>query len=132
MMQKKWYALYVSSRAEKKVGLLLTENNIEAYVPLVKTMRHWSDRKKKVEVPLINGYVFTRIEATERDRVLQTRGVVGFVKHEGKDAVVRENEINYLKIVSQSGNEAEVGLSKELPELGAEVKPRWVARKFMQ
>jgi transcription antitermination factor NusG len=55
---KKWHAVYVSSRTEKKINDLLNNKGIEAYVPVVKTMRQWSDRKKMVEMPLLNGYVF--------------------------------------------------------------------------
>jgi len=47
---KNWHALYVSSRTEKKVMQTLLSKNIEAYVPLVKTMRQWSDRKKNGRV----------------------------------------------------------------------------------
>ena len=58
---KHWHAIYVCSRSEKKVCENLNKKNIEAYVPVVKTIRQWSDRKKKIELPLINGYVFVRI-----------------------------------------------------------------------
>jgi transcription antitermination factor NusG len=61
---KYWHAIYVSSRAEKKVCENLSNKNIEAYVPVVKTIRQWSDRKKKIELPLISGYVFVRISFT--------------------------------------------------------------------
>ena len=56
--KKKWHAVYVSSRTEKKITDLLNNKGIEAYVPIIKTMRQWSDRKKMVELPLLNGYVF--------------------------------------------------------------------------
>ncbi|MBK6836162.1 MAG: UpxY family transcription antiterminator [Bacteroidetes bacterium] len=58
---KNWFALYVSSRAEKKVMESLLTKGIQAYAPLVKTVRNWSDRKKTVELPLLNGYVFVYI-----------------------------------------------------------------------
>ena len=46
----KWYAVYTRPRFEKQVGQRLLEDGIEAYVPLIKTMRQWSDRKKVVEM----------------------------------------------------------------------------------
>jgi transcriptional antiterminator RfaH len=92
-----WHAIYVSSRSEKKVGELLTYKNIDAYVPLVKTMRQWADRKKMVEFPLLNGYVFVNINEIEKDKVFQTKGVVNFVRSEGKIAVLKNEEIERLK-----------------------------------
>src|SRR6188472_2452236 len=83
-VMKNWHAIYVKSRTEKKVGEALEARNIEAYVPVVKTMRQWSDRKKMVELPLLNGYVFVNITLKEQDVVLQTRGVVNFVRSEKK------------------------------------------------
>ena len=64
MEERKWHAIYVNSRSEKKIGDLLLSKSIEAYVPLTKTMRQWSDRKKMVELPLLNGYVFVNISFT--------------------------------------------------------------------
>ena len=56
-----WYAVYTTSRAEKKVKQRLDESGIENYLPLRTEIRIWSDRKKKVSLPLIPGYIFVRI-----------------------------------------------------------------------
>ncbi len=101
----KWHALYVSSRSEKKVYNTLTQNNVQAFVPIVKTMRQWSDRKKIVEIPLINGYVFVNINSKQKDSVLQTQGVVNYVYFDGKHAVIRDNEIETLKQIALTGYE---------------------------
>lgn len=103
-----WYAVYVNSRAEKKTGALLAEKGFEAYVPLVKTTRQWSDRKKLVELPLMNGYVFVKINEAAAMHVLQTRGVVNFVRAEGRMAPIREEEIERLKQVARLGYQVEV------------------------
>jgi transcription antitermination factor NusG len=103
VQNKKWHALYVSSRAEKKIMDTLLAKGIEAYVPLVRTMRQWSDRKKMVELPLMNGYVFVHILPTENDRTLQTQGVVNFVRLERKIAIVRDVEIERLKQLVELG-----------------------------
>lgn len=119
---KKWYALYTASRQEKIAGRLLSEKGIECYLPLVKTMRQWSDRKKMVEFPLLNGYLFVRIHPSEKELVLQTRGIVRFVRCEGKDAVVRENEIEGLKQLVELGYHLEAqGIRRQYKE-GEKVK----------
>ena len=114
--------MYVSSRAEKKISENLNNKGIEAYVPIVKTMRQWSDRKKMVELPLLNGYVFIKINSLENDKVLQTKGVVNFVRSEGKIAVIREIEIDRLKQLVELGYHMEAnGISKKYKE-GDKVK----------
>ncbi len=114
---KKWHALYVASRQEKNAMRLLNEKNIEAYTPIVKTMKQWSDRKKMVELPLLNGYVFVNLSPTENEKTLQTKGVVNFVRSEGKIAVVRDIEIQRLK---------------QLVELGYQMETRGIKSDFKQ
>lgn len=94
---KSWYVIYTRSRAEKKVRDELTFNNIESFLPLQKQLRQWKDRKKWVETPLISGYCFVRITRKEYEKVLQTQGVVCFVKFEGKAAEIPDSQIEYLK-----------------------------------
>jgi transcription antitermination factor NusG len=121
-MEKHWCALYVNSRAEKKIGESLLIKNIEAYVPLIKTMRQWSDRKKMVELPLMNGYVFVKIAPTENDKVMQVRGVVNFVRSEGKIAVIRDFEIDRLKQLVDLGYHLEVEAIHKIYKEGDKVK----------
>ncbi|MEY3687769.1 MAG: hypothetical protein RIR84_610, partial [Bacteroidota bacterium] len=49
---KKWYALYTKPRWEKKVDKALQQKGIEAYCPLNRVKRKWSDRIKTIEEPL--------------------------------------------------------------------------------
>jgi transcription antitermination factor NusG len=65
--------------------------------PTYTTIKQWSDRKKKIEVPLLSSYVFVRIEEFERQKVMSITGVSNFVYWQGKPAVIREKEINILK-----------------------------------
>jgi len=117
-----WNALYVNSRTEKKVVELLLSKNIEAYVPLVKTLRQWSDRKKMVEFPLLNGYVFVKITPIQQEKVLQTKGVVNFVRSEGKIAIIRDIEIERLKQLVTLGYQLEVSHIKQNYKEGDKVK----------
>ncbi|MFL5752508.1 MAG: UpxY family transcription antiterminator [Bacteroidia bacterium] len=119
---KKWHALYVSSRSEKKVMEILLDKGIEAYVPLVRSMRQWSDRKKMVSLPLFNGYVFVNVLPEEKEKVVQSKGVVSFVRSEGKVAVIKEHEIERLKQLVRLGYQLEVtGIKKNYKE-GDKVK----------
>ena len=105
----KWYAIYVSSRAEKKVDAELTQQGIESFVPLKRTLRRWSDRKKWVDLPLIPGYCFVKIDYKNHLPIVQTNHVVAFVKFEGKPAVIQDQQIDFLKrMLKQSDYEWEV------------------------
>ncbi len=72
-------------------------------MPLIKKMRIWSDRRKLVEVPLFNGYIFVKPSNTQRDLVLQTTGVVKYLKHNGADASVSDDEIKKIKVLIEKG-----------------------------
>lgn len=85
-------------------------------------MKQWSDRKKIVELPLFNGYVFVCIDSSENERVMQTRGVVNFVRSEGKIATVREEEIARLKQLIALGYQVEAGSIQRTYKEGDKVK----------
>lgn len=92
-----WYVLYTKPRQEKKVADGLIAIGIEAYCPLVTVVKQWSDRKKKVEVPLINSYVFVHIEEHKRDAVFEVSGIVRYLFWLGKPGMVRAIEIEALQ-----------------------------------
>lgn len=92
-----WYVVYTKPKWEKKVAEQLVQRGIECYCPLVTQIRQWSDRKKKVEVPLFNSYVFVRLEEKDRNLVFQSSGVVRYLFWLGKPAIVREEEIATIK-----------------------------------
>lgn len=119
---KIWHALYVASRQEKKVLERLQQKNIETYLPILKTMKQWSDRKKMVELPLLNGYIFVHITSLENDKTVQTPGVVNFVRAEGKIAKVRDVEIERLKQLIDLGYQMEVNGLKHNYKEGDKIK----------
>jgi len=92
-----WFAIRVKSRSEKKVYSDLIDQKIEAYLPLQRKLRQWSDRKKWIEMPLISGYVFVYISRKEYESVLRTYNVVCYVYFEVKAAIIRDQDINLLK-----------------------------------
>jgi transcription antitermination factor NusG len=94
----KWFAIYTKPRWEKKVNQLLTDKGVECYCPLNKVKRKWSDRTKTIEEPLFKSYVFVKVTEEERAKVRLTNGVVNFVYWNGKPAIVREKEIQTIKL----------------------------------
>lgn len=92
-----WYAVYVRSRAEKAVYKSFIDQGFEAFLPLERKLRKWSDRKKWVEVPYINSYVFVKSSEKEYFAVLNTFNVVRFVTFEGQAAIIPEWQIEVMK-----------------------------------
>lgn len=111
-----WKALYVASRSEKKVAERLSELGIEAYVPLKSEMKQWSDRKKTVISPLINGYVFVKLNEQQRELVFKAPGVIQYVRFNSGDAIIREEEITVLKSMEEKGYYVEAGPLEKLSE----------------
>lgn len=94
---KDWYVLYTKPRNEKKAALDLEKIGVTVYCPLVTEIHQWSDRKKKVEVPLIKSYIFVQLEEKNREIVFQAPGIVRYVLWLKKPAIVRESEIKLLQ-----------------------------------
>jgi transcriptional antiterminator RfaH len=92
-----WFAIYTRPKNEKKVVEGLEKLGIEVYCPMVTQVKQWSDRKKKVETPLINSYVFVNIEDKNRNIVFEVPGVVRYLFWLGKPAIIQEQEIEALK-----------------------------------
>jgi transcriptional antiterminator RfaH len=88
-----WYVLYTKPKWEKKVADKLQEMSIKAYCPTTVQLRQWTDRKKKVAVPLFSSYVFVQLEETERNAVFAVSGVIRYLFWLGKPAIVRDQEI---------------------------------------
>ena len=93
----KWFVLYTKPQCEIKVANALESIGIRSYCPVFKQVKQYSDRKKKVEMPLLRSYVMVKIEDKDRNRVFTVPGVVRYVFWLGKAAIVREREIELME-----------------------------------
>ncbi len=109
-----WHVIYTKSRQEKLVAEKLAAAGYEIYLPLVKTISQWSDRKKVIEKPLFNSYVFIK-EVRDNDKIKTYNGVVGFLKYNNKPARVLQHEIDTLRSIIKHGYDVtELGDPREL------------------
>ena len=92
-----WYVVYTKPKWEKKVAERLNEIGVVAYCPLIAKLSQWSDRKKVVNVPLFNSYIFVQIADKDRNRVFEVSGVIRYLFWLGKPAVVKDCEIETIK-----------------------------------
>ena len=95
--EEHWYAVYTNPRHEKVVEQQIAHHGFESLLPLYKSVRRWKDRRKELEMPLFPGYVFVRLPLKQRHRILQLRGVIGFVALGALPAALPESEIEALR-----------------------------------
>jgi transcription antitermination factor NusG len=92
-----WHVLYTCARHEKCVAQQIEQRSISCFLPLYRSVRHWKDRRKELELALFPGYVFVRLAVEDRLRVLQLPSVVRLVSFNGQPAVLPEAEIEQLR-----------------------------------
>jgi len=107
MMDKQWIVVRSKPRSEKVAHNELVKKNIEAYLPLLKERRKWSDRKKWVEFPLFSSYLFARIDIKDSIFVLQARGVNTIVKFGKQIAIVQNSVIKAIRLAMEGGYQLE-------------------------
>ncbi len=97
-----WYVVYTCPNSERKIYNELRKRYITAYLPTREVVRQWSDRKKKVETPLFPNYVFVKVPKKNMWSVLMINGVVRFISFNGAPTVVKDAEMNAVKLLSDS------------------------------
>jgi transcription antitermination factor NusG len=118
--QCKWYVITTRPRAEKKISLGLTKIGVEHFLPLQKQLRQWKDRKKWVETPLFNSYIFIYIAEQFRSHVFEVPGVVNYLSVGGKASIIRDEEIDRIAKICRYENDIEI--DNEILNIGDEVE----------
>jgi len=115
-----WNVIYTKSRAEKKVEERLKNIGIEAYCPVRTEVKSWSDRKKSILVPVLPSMVLVKIDKNKRNQVFDIPGVVRYMFWLKKHAIVRDSEVDSLKLLLETNNIAEQNVSSY--SIGDEIK----------
>jgi transcription antitermination factor NusG len=103
-----WFALYTKPRYEQKVADELLQTGINSYLPTQKTLKQWSDRKKWIVEPLFKSYCFVQILPYKYLEPLKANGAIRYIWHDGKPGIVRDNEIEVIKLLCDSNLQLEV------------------------
>jgi transcription antitermination factor NusG len=98
---EKWYALHTRPRHEKAVVQRLSDRGVETFLPTVIEEHRWSDRKKKVELPLFGSYVFARFTPSRADRlrVLRVDGVLALVGSQGEGTPIPDEQLDAVRVL---------------------------------
>ena len=101
IQEPKWYALHTRSRFENVVCDVLAGKAVHAFYPRMQVMSRRKDRRLKIQVPMLPGYVFVRscLEPEEHLKILKTAGVVRIVGFEGRPVPAEDREIASLLIL---------------------------------
>jgi len=90
---KNWFVVYTKPRNELKVLQRLSILGIQVYVPTKVEVRQWSDRKKKILVPLLPSMVLVSLHENEVNKVFEAPGVIRYMFEYGKRAIVSNEEV---------------------------------------
>jgi transcription antitermination factor NusG len=74
-----WIAIQTAPRHEKRVEARLEYKGYECFLPLYQSVRQWSDRNAKVDLPLFPSYLFCKICPNAHGPMITTPGVVRLV-----------------------------------------------------
>jgi len=96
-MEKKWFVVYTRPQQELKVAEQLSAMGITNYCPTITLLKQYSDRKKKVNKPLLSSYVMVELEENQRNKVFSCSGIVRYLFYLGRPAVVPTFEINLMQ-----------------------------------
>ena len=122
---KKWFVIYTKPRTEIKVSQRLSALGIENYTPTRMEVRQWSDRKKKIALPLLPSMVLVSIHKKEVNKVFEVEGVVRYLFENQKRAEVSSEEVLAMKYYLENTyhsnkNELAVGETVNVPLLEEE------------
>jgi len=100
--EQNWYALLTRARHEKIVAQRLREVEVTSFLPVVREVRKWSDRKKLVEFPLFSCYVFAKLSPTNEGRLkaLRIDGVCCLVGTRGEGTPIPEEQIEAVRRIT--------------------------------
>jgi len=99
----RWYALTTLSRHEWLVTKQLQSHGLEPFLPIKSEIHRWSDRLKKIEVPLFPGYVFLHANmcGEVRHTIQRLRGCGGFITMHGEPVPIPDEQISGIQKILQ-------------------------------
>jgi transcription antitermination factor NusG len=98
-----WYAVHTYPRHEKVVADRIQQQGLTTFLPMLTEVHRWSDRKKTVQLPMFNCYVFVQLVPTneQRLRVLQTNGVISFVGSQRIGTAIPDDQIDAVRTLME-------------------------------
>jgi transcription antitermination factor NusG len=109
LRERHWFAVYTRSRHEKQVELMLRRQSVETYLPLRRTWSRRRDRRMKVDLPALPGYLFVHcaLVGETRASVKKTPGVIHVVENGGAPCIIPAAQVESLRRVLAESDDAD-------------------------
>lgn len=98
--ESRWFAVRVGHRKEKVVCKMLDREGVEHYLPLRDRPFKYKSKTGVRQIPLLGGYLFVNIVASESLKVQRQSFVFGFVKIGNERRQIKPEEIDLLRKLS--------------------------------
>lgn len=117
-----WYVLYTKPNASLKVAARLADLGLTVYAPAQTVVRQWSDRKKKLQVPVMPSMVLVNVQEKDTGMVFQVPGVVRYLFEQGERAKVQDTDVVAMQLhlegtVLAAQTAVQVGDAIQVPQL---------------
>lgn len=100
---KAWYVGFTQPKWERKVAEKIQLMDEKVYLPMQQVFRQWSDRRKRLEVPLFPNYIFVHVCRSKIPFLLDIDGLVRFVAFGKQYAIVPERDIKAIGLILDQG-----------------------------
>lgn len=106
---KQWHVIYTKPNHEMKMADKLAALNIEHFLPLTTRERKWSDRIKKITVPVFKSYIFVFIDSSQYYSIKTCAGFLYFIGFgNGHPSTIPREQISAMQTLNNSNNRWEI------------------------
>lgn len=129
--EAEWYAVHTYARHEKVVADRIQQQGLTTFLPMLTEIHRWSDRKKVVQLPMFNCYLFVQLVPTneQRLRVLQTNGVISLVGSQRVGTAIPDDQIEAVRTLTEQNVDC---TAHPFLKIGQRVKVRGGALEGME
>jgi len=104
-MIQHWYAIYTKHNAEQKLQQAIDQHNLKfnsnysTYLPLRTEVKQWSDRQKKISLPLFNNYLFVKHDESGFNKIQYMPGFSFYIRFGKLPSVIPDEQMNLIQQV---------------------------------
>lgn len=97
-LAQSWFTAYTVPRHEKRIAEHFQQRQIEYFLPLYTSRRHWKDGSRTyLDLPLFPNYIFVRISLQNRIQVLEVPGINSLVCCGRKPVSIPDEDVERLR-----------------------------------
>jgi transcription antitermination factor NusG len=97
-----WFAVHTRHQHENLVAASLLNKGVEVFLPTYESVRRWSDRKKRIRLPLFPGYLFFAAKPNQWGQIASAPGVTAILMAGKIPAEIPSGEINAIRRMVES------------------------------